>query len=308
MRPIILLVILEVFILNAILIGNPIFASLGKPQISSTEQFSKRPQDSKPPILPTNPTATDAMLNYAVVLQKNTANPPNGISFLDEVERQVLTLTNAERHKRRLTTLQHDAMLQTAARAHSVDMLDRDFFDHVSPEGRTPFDRIAIIHRQLIGAAGENLWEGQGYDVSDAKKLAELAVAGWMNSPGHRENILRKEYTHLGVGGAVKGNIVKLTQNFASTQALFQQPLPLKVKPGDNLALATIAVSQQSAPVKYGFWLSDKGVLAAEPQSINNRQVTIAPGGYRLRLYFVTSRKRNRINYIIYNGPQVVVE
>ncbi|OAD23138.1 SCP-like extracellular domain protein [Candidatus Thiomargarita nelsonii] len=114
---------------------------------------------------------------------------------------------------------------------------------------------------------GENIWQGQGYDVSDAQKLAELVVEAWMNSPGHRENILRQEYTHLGVGG-----------------------------------------SQKSAPVKYGIWLSDQGILAAEPVSINQTQVAVGPGNYRLRLYFVASRQRNRISYIIYNGPQLVIK
>jgi uncharacterized protein YkwD len=248
------------------------------------------------------------MLSYSQTAQQTTTTPPAGITFLDEIERLILTLTNEERRKHGLNALQHDPMLQNAARAHSIDMLERNFFDHVSPDGRTPHDRIAIIHRQLIGMTGENLWQGQGHDVSDAQKLAELAVEGWMNSPGHRENILRQEYTHLGVGGTVKGNTVKLTQNFASTQALFQQPLPLQITSGGNLPLATIAGSQKSAPEKYGLFLPDQGRLAADPVSINQTQVAVAPGDYRLRLYFVASRQRNRISYIIYNGPQLVIK
>ncbi len=248
------------------------------------------------------------MLNYSQTAQNTMTTPPTGVSFLDEIEQLILTLTNAERHKMGLTALQHDSLLQKSARTHSADMLVREYFDHVSPEGRTPFDRIAIIHRQLIGGSGENIWQGQGYDVNDAKKLAELAMEGWMNSPGHRENILRESYTHLGVGGAVKGNTIKLTQNFASTQALFKQEIPLKVKQGNHLTLTTTPAVQKSAPVKYGFWLSEKGVLAADPLPINQTQVAVAQGDYRLRLYFVTSRKKNTVHYVIYHGPQIVVE
>lgn len=299
-----LLALFEVVIISSILIFTPkYYTSIGA--TSASKPPAPLPPPSNP-ILTTNPTAAEAMLSYSA--QQTTTTPPVGIKFLDEIEQHILTLTNEERRKQGLTVLQHDPMLQKAARAHSTDMLERDFFDHVSPSGRTPFDRIAIIHRQLIGITGENLWQGQGHDVSDAQKLAELAVESWMNSPGHRENILNKEYTHLGVGGTVKGDTVKLTQNFASTQALFQQPLPLQITSGNNLSLVTIPGSQKYAPAKYGFWLSDEGRLAAEPVSIKHTQVAVEPGDYRLRLYFVASPQKNRISYIIYDGPQLVVK
>ena len=304
MRPITIIAIFEVFVIMAILILTPIFASIGANQPLSGAQILT----PVPPILVTNTTSAEAMLSFSQTAQQITTTPLPGISFLAEVEQIIFDLTNEERRKQRLKALQPDPKLQTAARAHSSDMLERDFFAHASPEGRTPFDRIAIIHRQLVGGTGENIWQGKGHDVNDAQKLADLVVEGWMNSPGHRENILRDTYSHLGVGGAAKGDRVKFTQNFASIQALFQQPLPLKVKSGDNLSLATIPILQKSAPVKYGFWSSEKGMLAAKPVSIKQTPVAVAPGDYRLRLYFVTSRKRSHVNYIIYSGPQVVVE
>ncbi len=307
MRTIILIAIFQALILSAIFIISPIYASLGKPP-SSTEPIAERPSsdDSNPPILATNPTSADATLDYSRTAQ----NTPTNITFLEDIEQQVLILTNVERRKRKLRVLQHDATLQIAARAHSADMLDRDFFDHTSPEGRTSFDRIAIIHRTLIGTTCENLWQskGKGYDISDTKKLAKIAVDSLMNSPGHRENILRKDYSHLGVGAAIKDGTVKITQNFASIQARFQQPLPLEITKGDNLSLATIPGLRKSSPVKYGFWLSDKGVLAADPLPMNQTQVAIEPGDYRLRFYFISSRKRTSVNYTIYNGPQIIVK
>jgi uncharacterized protein YkwD len=313
MRQITSIALIEIVIIAAILICTPILTSIGTVIPGSSESGQVPPISEKliseeNPILTTNTTTAEAMLSYSQTAQQTTTIPPVGITFLDEIERHILTLTNKERRKHGLNALQHDPMLQNSARAHSVDMLERNFFDHVSPDGKALHDRIAIIHRQLIGMTGENLWQGQGYDVNDAQTLAALAVEGWMNSPGHRENMLRKEYTHLGVGGTVKGDTVKLTQNFASTQALFQQPLPLQITSGDNLPLATIAGSQKTAPEKYAMWLPDQGKLAAKPVFTHQTQITVAPGDYRLRLYFVASRQRNSVSYIIYDGPQLIIK
>ncbi len=306
MRTISIFAIFQAVILAALLIFTPIFT--GIVSTGSTSHPLLPINNPMPQILKTNPTTADATFAFSQTAQQLTVTPPAGVSFLDDVERYILDLTNVERRKYKLSPLKYDPMLQTAARTHSADMLDRDFFDHASPEGRTPHDRIAIIHRQLIGLTGENIGMWQGYDVNDARKLAEVAVEGWMNSPGHRENILRKSFTHLGVGAAVKGNMVKITQNFASTQALFEQPLPLKVKSGDFLNLKTKPGLQRYAPVKYAFWVSETGKLAADPVSLKQSQVMVPPGDYRLRLYFVQSRKRGSVNYVIYNGPQIVVE
>jgi len=304
MHPIVIVAMLEVVIIAAILIFTPLLTHVNpssKPSAPSVSPVIN-------PILSTNPTPAEAVLTYSKTIQKTTLTPPAGIHFLGEIERYVLTLTNAERHKKRLTALKHDPMLQIAARVHSVDMLENNFFDHVSPEGRTSHDRIAIVHRQLIGLTGENIWQAQGYDVNNAKQIAELAVDSWMKSPGHRENILRKTYTHLGVGATVKGDMIKLTQNFASTQATFTNPLPPKITSGNYLPLATIPGLQKYAPTKYAFWLANQGRLAAPPVLIKNNQVTVDSGNYHLRLYFVSARKRSRVEYIIYDGPQIVVE
>jgi len=308
MRSISIFATFQAFIIVALLIFTPIFTGIVSTG-STSHPILKPPQSViNNPILKTNPTTADAMLTYSQTALQMTITPPAGVSFLDEVERYVLDFTNVERRKYKLSILKYDPMLQTAARTHSADMLEREFFDHASPEGRTLYDRIAIIHRQLIGLTGENIGMWQGYDVNEARKLAEEAVDGWMNSPGHRENILRPHFSHLGVGAAVKGDTVKITQNFSSTQALFKQPLPLKVKSGDLLDLKTKRGLQRYAPVRYAFWVSETGMLAAEDVSMMQQQVMVPPGDYRLRLYFVKSRKQGSVNYIIYNGPQIVVE
>ena len=77
------------------------------------------------------------------------------------------------------------------ARAHSADMRDRGYFDHVDPEGLDPFDRA---EQAGLTALAENIAVGQPDPAA--------VMADWMNSPGHRANILDCSLTHLGVGVA----------------------------------------------------------------------------------------------------------
>ncbi|MGW7265015.1 CAP domain-containing protein [Streptomyces sp. NPDC054842] len=109
---------------------------------------------------------------------------------------EVLALTNAERTSAGLRPLATDARLTGAAQAHSTDMAVRGFYSHTSPEGREPWDRAAAAgsgHRSV----GENIACGQRFPAE--------VVRGWMDSPGHRANILKPAFTHLGVGYAGGG-------------------------------------------------------------------------------------------------------
>ena len=104
---------------------------------------------------------------------------------------EVLTLTNAERAAARLAPLVYDRRLEAAAQGHSEAMVARDFYAHTSPDGLQPWDRAAAAGSTHPGI-GENIACGQ-------RSPAEV-VQGWMNSPGHRANILKPGFTHLGVG------------------------------------------------------------------------------------------------------------
>ncbi|MFI9584325.1 CAP domain-containing protein [Streptomyces sp. NPDC052236] len=109
---------------------------------------------------------------------------------------EVLSRTNAERSAARLPPLAHDPRLAAAAQAYSTDMATRGFYSHTSPEGLEPWDRAraaGCTHRGI----GENIACGQ-------RSPAEV-VQGWMNSPGHRANILKADFTHLGIGFAGGG-------------------------------------------------------------------------------------------------------
>jgi uncharacterized protein YkwD len=103
----------------------------------------------------------------------------------------VLALVNQERAAAGCGAVTADAALAGVARAHSADMRDRGFFDHTNPDGQDPFDRAAAAG---LSARAENIARGQ----ADAAAVME----SWMNSPGHRRNILDCDLTRLGVGVA----------------------------------------------------------------------------------------------------------
>lgn len=110
----------------------------------------------------------------------------------DASERQILDLVNVTRYRYKLAPLEWNATAAKVAREHSADMERNNFFDHVSATtGRNPFDRLKAAPL-TYSMAGENIAAG----YPDAIEAHE----GWMNSPGHRKNVLEKGFTQLGVG------------------------------------------------------------------------------------------------------------
>jgi uncharacterized protein YkwD len=107
-----------------------------------------------------------------------------------DLEAEMLKLVNEERTKRGLGILKPDPALAIVARNHSRDMFARGYFAHISPEGKSPFDRMKDAHVSFL-SAGENL--------ALAHSLS-IAHNGLMNSPGHRANILNASYGRLGIG------------------------------------------------------------------------------------------------------------
>lgn len=110
---------------------------------------------------------------------------------------QVLDLVNAEREKVGAAPLTFDQQATDAAKAHAEDMRARNFFSHNSPEGFTPDDRLAAVKATGYSQTGENIALGQ--------TTAAAVMTAWMNSPGHRANILNPNFTHLGIGVADPG-------------------------------------------------------------------------------------------------------
>lgn len=108
----------------------------------------------------------------------------------ETAERAMLQLVNRERAQEGLEGLTMDNPLREVAQAHAKDMVARGYFSHFTPEGKSPFDRMAEadIHYSF---AGENLAFAPSVD---------LAMQGLMQSPGHRANILSPNFKRVGIG------------------------------------------------------------------------------------------------------------
>jgi uncharacterized protein YkwD len=122
----------------------------------------------------------------------------------DSAEAQVLALVNDQRAAAGCGAVTADDKLAAVARAHSEDMRDRGFFSHVNPDGLDPFQRA---ERAGITAQAENIARGQ--------QDAAAVMDAWMNSAGHRANILNCDLTRLGVGIAEGSGGPWWTQLFA---------------------------------------------------------------------------------------------
>ncbi|QQC91610.1 CAP domain-containing protein [Streptomyces alfalfae] len=118
---------------------------------------------------------------------KSTAPAPSAESA---AETSVLTLVNEERAKAGCRPVTADSGLAALAGEFSSDMAGRDFFDHTDPDGATPWDRAEKAGITDLG--GENIARGQAN--------ARSVMDAWMNSSGHRANILNCDYKTLGVG------------------------------------------------------------------------------------------------------------
>ncbi|MGW7384352.1 CAP domain-containing protein [Streptomyces sp. NPDC054794] len=118
------------------------------------------------------------------------ASAPVTVSASAAAEAEVLKLVNAERAKVGCSPVSANSSLTELAESFSKDMALRDFFDHTDPDGSTPWDRAAKVG--IAGLGGENIARGQ----ADAAAVMDA----WMNSPGHRANILNCDFKTLGVG------------------------------------------------------------------------------------------------------------
>jgi uncharacterized protein YkwD len=117
-------------------------------------------------------------------------------------ERATLCLLNAERRRRDLRPLRRRPALDRAARAHAADMARRDYFAHESPEGVGPHERILRAGYRDPRTTGENLAQGER-----TAGAASSIVDGWMHSPGHRANILRRRFEEIGIAIVDDGDL-----------------------------------------------------------------------------------------------------
>ena len=127
-------------------------------------------------------------------------------------EERLLDRINRLRTEQGLSALVPDARLAEVARDFSCRMARDDAFGHVSPTGQTFMDRVLAAGRDYRSAA-ENVAKNV-----NAKNPVERAVQGWMKSPGHRDNILSREFTVTGIGVCARGAAFYFTQIFLRPQ------------------------------------------------------------------------------------------
>ena len=150
-------------------------------------------------------SANPQIANYDLIYPNQKINIPTSDQNVLTYEKQVVDLVNKERTQRGLKALEQDWELSRVARYKSQDMKDNNYFSHTSPTYGSPFQMMksfGITYK----TAGENI--ARGY------KTPEAVVNGWMNSSGHRANILSSSYTRIGVGYVQNGNY--WTQMFIS--------------------------------------------------------------------------------------------
>lgn len=116
------------------------------------------------------------------------------VTFNNGYEGTVLELINDERQDQGLPAYTTDSRLRSAALVHATDMACNDFFSHTGSDGSSPADRVSA-QGYSWSSVGENIYAGSGSYGSPSS-----AFQGWMNSPGHRANILSSTFTQIGVG------------------------------------------------------------------------------------------------------------
>lgn len=176
--------------------ASPSPSASASPSPSRTPEAKPKPKKSTPPPAPSSAAPAPKPAPPA------PAPPaPAGIAG------QVTELVNAERSKEGCGPVSVNDQLSTAAQRHSADMAARDYFSHTSPDGTDPGDRIT--------AAGYR-WSTYGENIAKGQRTPADVMEGWMNSPGHRANILNCSFKEIGVGKQDSGGGPVWTQKFGA--------------------------------------------------------------------------------------------
>lgn len=151
-----------------------------------------------------NPTVTEnsTEITTSYTTETSTETTTNTVNLYSEFVYKVLELTNNERIKCNIAPLKMEDTLCKAAQEHASDMAVNNYFSHTSLDGRTIVDRINKYAKYKC--YGENIAMGQ--------ITPEQVVKDWINSEGHRANILNSQFTKIGIGYNKNGNY--WVQNF----------------------------------------------------------------------------------------------
>lgn len=178
------LTIISLFLITATAFAQPITYTVK--QGDSMWKIASYHQIGVSEIIAANPSISNPSMIYPG--QKITVPSINDIKT---IENEVIRLVNIERSKRGLQTLRANWELCRVARYKSQDMINKNYFSHTSPTYGSPFKMMETFGIRF-SAAGENIAMGQ--------RSAQEVMNSWMNSPGHRSNILSATYSEIGVG------------------------------------------------------------------------------------------------------------
>jgi uncharacterized YkwD family protein len=154
-------------------------------QATNQQQPAPAPKQPAPAPAPKQPAPAPAPKQPT-----QTQNAP-ATGTASQYVQQVIDLTNAQRSKNGLAALKADSQLNGVAQKKSLDMQQNNYFSHTSPTYGSPFDMMRDFG-VTYKSAGENIAQGQ--------RTPQEVVNAWMNSEGHRKNILSAKFTHIGVG------------------------------------------------------------------------------------------------------------
>jgi uncharacterized protein YkwD len=170
----------------------------GATTVTMTPTAARTPNSTRTKPKPSRSTPTTT--RTAEPTPRDTPQPPTSGGGTNAQERQVLDYTNQIREQQGCGPLRLDSALVEAAGKQASDMVRRHYMDHTNPDGQDPGDRMAAAGYR--GSSwGENI--AAGYDT------AQKVVAAWMQSDGHRKNILNCRFTRIGIGydpGQVKSD------------------------------------------------------------------------------------------------------
>jgi len=240
----------------------------------------------------------------AADLEPHSGLPTRRVSNQEQIV-ELLTdeLSNEQRRRTGLSELEPDEELRNVARKHSQDMFARGYFSHDNPDGLSPSDRVHRGHRRLVGESGENIWMCKNCWRDDADALAAAIVTGkdgWMNSPKHRDNILRRRFTHGVVGLAQHGKDIWATQLFAETHGYLATPVPRRIARGGCLQMLVEPYPEsRSQAARFELFEPEAQARAQEPRPVGTVSVSAAPGTYLLKFHFPVSSTR----FAVVRGP-----
>ncbi|MFF6807072.1 sigma-70 family RNA polymerase sigma factor [Streptomyces sp. NPDC012616] len=178
------------------------------PSVSASPSASTSPAASASPSARASRSASaKAPAKPAAGARRSASKTPFTQTGPSDRESQVIALVNKERAAAGCGPLTGDPLLRKSAQGHSDDMAARDFFDHTNPDGADPGARIT--------AAGYR-WSTYGENIAKGQQSAQSVMTSWMNSPGHRANILNCDFKNIGVGIHDGAGGPWWTQNFGA--------------------------------------------------------------------------------------------